>query len=247
MTTKPVGARVVAGEALGNVGSSGNSSGPHLHFEVYDANQQLVDPFAGSCNGRNAESWWASQPAYATARVNRVITASAPPVFATCNQGVMATPGTINEKSDFAPGQLAYFVAFVRDIPQGGTTVLTIRRPDGSAWRTYTALPAQGFSSAQYSFVAYAMPANEPAGTWIVEATLGNSTTSAPFTLTAEGTGIPNYTDLWWNASQPGWGLNVNHQGETFFATWFTYDADGAGMWIVMPEGTAGGVGVAVL
>lgn len=150
----------------------------------------------------------------------------------------MATPGTLNEKSDFAPGQVAYFVAFVRDVPQGGTPVLTIRRPDGSAWRTYTASAPANYVSAGYPFISYAMPADEPAGTWTFEATLGDSTTSVPFTLTADGAGIPNYTDLWWNAAEPGWGVNVSHQGETFFATWFTYDADGAGMWLVLPEGT---------
>jgi murein DD-endopeptidase MepM/ murein hydrolase activator NlpD len=238
VTSKPIGARVVAGEFLGNVGSSGSSTGPHLHFEVYDANKSLVDPFAGSCNQRNTESWWANQPNYATTRVNRVITATAPPVLSTCSDGKMATPGTLNEKADFAPGQVAHFVAFIREMPQGGTPVITIRRPDGSVWKTNTFSPAANFVSAGFPWVSYAMPTNEPAGTWTVEARVGDSTASAPFTLTADGAGIPNYTDLWWNAAEPGWGMNVNHQAETFFATWFTYDTDGAGMWIVMPEGT---------
>jgi murein DD-endopeptidase MepM/ murein hydrolase activator NlpD len=238
VTSKPIGARVVAGELLGNVGSSGSSTAPHLHFEVYDANKQLVDPFAGSCNERNTESWWAHQPDYAKVRVNRVIAATALPVSPTCSEGKLAAPGTLNEKSDFAPGEVAYFVAFVREMPQGATTVITIRRPDGSAWRTYTSPPAQSFFVGALTFASYALPANEPAGTWTVEATVGESTTSAPFTLTADGAGIPNYTDLWWNPAESGWGINVNHQGGAFFATWFTYDADGAGMWLVMPEGT---------
>jgi hypothetical protein len=46
-----------------------------------------------------------------------------------------------------------------------------------------------------------------------------------------------NYTDLWWNAAEPGWGLNVNHQGNTIFATLFTYDAGGAPLWLVMSAG----------
>jgi hypothetical protein len=45
----------------------------------------------------------------------------------------------------------------------------------------------------------------------------------------------PNYQDLWWQASgaESGWGLNVTHQGDVLFATWFTYDANGKGMWLV--------------
>lgn len=44
-----------------------------------------------------------------------------------------------------------------------------------------------------------------------------------------------NYQDLWWNAppgSESGWGLNVAHQGDTLFVTWFTYDVDGSPMWL---------------
>jgi hypothetical protein len=46
-----------------------------------------------------------------------------------------------------------------------------------------------------------------------------------------------NYTDLWWNAQEPGWGLNLDHQGNVMFATLFTYDASGAPMWLVMSHG----------
>ena len=50
----------------------------------------------------------------------------------------------------------------------------------------------------------------------------------------------PSYQGLWWNApagSESGWGVNLTHQGNILFATWFTYDADGKGMWLVMPKG----------
>jgi hypothetical protein len=45
-----------------------------------------------------------------------------------------------------------------------------------------------------------------------------------------------NYTDLWWNPAESGWGVNIQHQGNTLFATWFTYDSTGAGMWLVMSD-----------
>ncbi len=46
-----------------------------------------------------------------------------------------------------------------------------------------------------------------------------------------------NYQSLWWKApqgSESGWGVNITHQGDTLFATWFTYDTDGSPMWLVM-------------
>ncbi|HLX23320.1 MAG TPA: hypothetical protein VKR38_08255, partial [Usitatibacter sp.] len=34
-----------------------------------------------------------------------------------------------------------------------------------------------------------------------------------------------------------GWGVNLTHQADTLFATWFTYDANGKGLWLVMSNG----------
>ncbi len=43
-----------------------------------------------------------------------------------------------------------------------------------------------------------------------------------------------NYQDLWWAAggAEPGWGINFAHQGDSIFATWYTYDAGGMAMWL---------------
>jgi hypothetical protein len=47
---------------------------------------------------------------------------------------------------------------------------------------------------------------------------------------------IPNYQDLWWKSpagTESGWGLNIAHQGDVLFITWFTYDGEGRPMWLV--------------
>ena len=56
------GQAVAAGAPLGEVGSSGFSDVPHLHFEVHDANAVVVDPWAGRC--RVGASRWAAQLPY---------------------------------------------------------------------------------------------------------------------------------------------------------------------------------------
>ena len=43
------------------------------------------------------------------------------------------------------------------------------------------------------------------------------------------------YSDLWWNPQESGWGVNVVQQLETAFVTLFVYDADGRPTWYVAP------------
>ena len=54
---------------------------------------------------------------------------------------------------------------------------------------------------------------------------------------TAERRSLTNYQDLWWNAAESGWGINLTHQGDTLFGTLFTYEASGRAVWFVMSSG----------
>jgi len=53
-----------------------------------------------------------------------------------------------------------------------------------------------------------------------------------------------NYQGLWWAAdgTEAGWGINFAHQGNAIFATWYTYDANNAPLWLsVLATSTGAG------
>lgn len=45
-----------------------------------------------------------------------------------------------------------------------------------------------------------------------------------------------DYTDLWWNAGESGWGISLTQQFGIIFAAWYTYDATGKPVWYVVPN-----------
>jgi hypothetical protein len=54
-----------------------------------------------------------------------------------------------------------------------------------------------------------------------------------------------NYQDLWWASpagNESGWGINLTHQGDVIFATWFTYASDRTATWVAgtLPRTGAG-------
>ncbi len=53
------GQYVTCGQKLGEMGSSGNSTGPHVHFEVRTSSGSASDPFDGTCS--DPPSYWVSQ------------------------------------------------------------------------------------------------------------------------------------------------------------------------------------------
>ena len=102
---------------------------------------------------------------------------------------------------------------------------------------TLTAL----FSDADHGEITYTVngvTATKPIGRYVYVAN------PPKCTLGATPGAAPNYSDLWWAApagSESGWGVNITHQGDILFATWFTYQAGGKGMWLVMSNGNKTG------
>jgi len=52
-----------------------------------------------------------------------------------------------------------------------------------------------------------------------------------------------NYQDLWWvpNGVESGWGLNLAHQGDSIYLTWYTYGVDDQPLWLSALVQFAGG------
>lgn len=145
LTTKAVGDTVVAGEYLGKVGSSGNSLAPHLHFEVYDNSNNLIDPFAGSCNNFNSDSWWVSQIPYSNPNINAVMTHFTPPRMNAC-----PIPDEINDTNYFNLGDSIYMAAYFRDQIIGETANYYLYTPAGSLHSSWSKTFTNTFSTSYW-------------------------------------------------------------------------------------------------
>ncbi|MFP5437438.1 MAG: peptidoglycan DD-metalloendopeptidase family protein [Bacteroidia bacterium] len=179
LTEKPIGASVAAGEFLGKIGSSGSSTGPHLHFEVYDSNNQLIDPFSGECNDTNSESWWQEQIPYRSTTINALLTHNVPPVADACRDY------TNYEVSQFATGTRVYLGLYLKDQTLGDIINLKVIRPNGTVYNDFNNVATQTYN-ASYWYWSF-IPAAE--GNWTWQAEYMGETYTHQFTVGTMGIG----------------------------------------------------------
>lgn len=147
VTNKNVGEEIVVGEYLGIVGSSGSSTAPHLHLEVFDFEGNLVDPFYGPCNDDIDESWWLNQAIYKEPGVNRIATNNHLPFFPECPMQEVT-----NETNIFYPGDSIYLLSYFKNISLNDEIVVTINRPDNSEFASWTWSSPWEFYSASWVY-----------------------------------------------------------------------------------------------
>jgi len=192
--TKAIGQSVAEGEKLGIVGSSGSSSGPHLHFEIWSGStvSTRIDPYAGSCNSLNANSWWTNQKPYKETGILKASVHTTDAVFPGC-----PITETSNESTSFQvpfqgaglPAGYAKFYVFLRNEIVGLTATMTILNPNGSTFNTWTYTTANEAKVRAWSW-SKVLPTNP--GLYTFQTTYNGITCSSDFSITSS-TGISSF------------------------------------------------------
>lgn len=166
VTTRALGSRVAAGEFLGFVGSSGFSSGPHLHFELRTASDfggQTIDPYAGICGATG--TLWKHQPEKADTEILRIATHRIVPNPAPdwCSN---PDPGYSDR---FNAGSSVWVAAYLRDQTPNSTITFKVLRPDGQTFATWPAGTPSRLSPFAYWYGKIILPTTGAQGRWKVQ------------------------------------------------------------------------------
>jgi hypothetical protein len=172
-TTVGVGDSVEAGDELGQVGSSGCSDGPHLHFEITGPDGNPVDPFL--------EDLWCDPPVYDTPLgfMEGWILEGPADLYENPLQDPPA------EATEFAVGEMLLAYSAVGGGLPGEEISVELAGPDGS---TIGPWPVVFEQSWQLTIWSWAFIVEGPAGPWTARTLVnGDLATEAAFEVLTTG------------------------------------------------------------
>lgn len=179
ITTKGIGETVVEGEYLGLAGSSGSSNWPHLHFEVHDASNAYIDPFAGPCNSFNGNTtWWQQQQNYKEPNINHISTHYTSSEFYQC--GVQEIT---YEQTNFMPGDSLILRCYYRDLDNNALTELVIRDAQSNVVASWDFNSPWLFGATTWAWWYYVIDNSWATGNYTFEATFDGDMFVRPFSV----------------------------------------------------------------
>lgn len=185
-----VGDLVKVGQQIGEVGSSGISSGPHLHFETRLGTRSVVEPFAGPCNSE--ESLWQNQPSLhdLTTIVDFTLT----------NQDLnewQGYPFDTTRTGTFLIGDQVFFWLRIADLPADSDWRVRFIKPDGQEHFDSGNHGFEGGNNPQYgsSWWWWSWDVNlDEVGTWNVEHLVNDEVLiKAPFDVVPSAGEVANH------------------------------------------------------
>ena len=193
LTNKLTGDAIATGEYLGTVASSGNSTGPHLHFEIRDANNTVIDPYFGNCSSSNGTSHWLNQKAYREPSFLNLSTHDAPPAMNSC------APDQPNFRNYYYPGETMYVMQSMRDLPNLTQRTMNIYDANNNVYTSWTQTnpntkPSGHFTSFWW-WNTRTLSNNVTPGKWTFEVSFLNQTSSHEFIVLPTGAVRPSNDD----------------------------------------------------
>ncbi len=159
------GDSVYAGQPIGLVGSSGDSSNPHLHFEIYDAANNAYEPHAGPCRA-GSTLWNAPQPPHVSQNAMDVADAGLH-VWQPWYWFIVQPPPQMKHVWQNAANALYFWIKFT-DAHPGDVSNVRLFDPSNVKYAessfTHTA-----FAAWDWLYFQFFMPTSGSLGTWRFE------------------------------------------------------------------------------
>ncbi len=208
LTSKTVGQTVVQGEFLGIVGSSGFSTGPHLHFEVLNAANAFIEPFFvnGGCNTTTSDSWWQSQVPYLDKKLVAISIHRQDPVENACPPAAN-TPNFLN---DVILGETPKFYAWGKFSQTNDPITYTLLRPNGTVYSTKNLTINGNYNAWNWYDNSTKIKANEPIGEWTYRVVYNGQTVDKKFNV------IMNIPQKWYVNNAVGISGNGSSWAQAF-------------------------------